>query len=154
MAKNPSEVVVDISGLPAQVAGLTVKVDLLIKFVAAVSILGAGAIGGQFYMAYGHSTALGNVKQELGKVQGTLTGLDSKLNEILQRLATPAPAQKQGALIEPSPTDFVGWMGVKADSKDELAKALIKTPETKTPVWVYTNEPAAATALENALKAQ
>lgn len=162
MAKASATIPVDISHLPELVAKMSGQLGLAIKVGSGVCAIAFAAIGGGAYVAYDLSSKQSEMNRSIGTLEGddkrSVMGILGEIQRALKDLATAkgapeAPPQKQGA-IEGLPTMMGGWTGVRANSKDELAKALIKTPETKSPVWVYTNEPAAAVALENALKAQ
>lgn len=125
--------------------------------------VGVAAIGGGAYAAWDLSSKVGDLQGAIGKVEG-VTSVQSQLQDIsnaLKKLNTlptapegPAPTpkmpDKQGAL-EPTPSEFPGWTGVRAPTAQDLAKALPAAPEKSGPVWVFTPDQSTADALKKYL---
>ena len=156
MAENTSYTVeYNFGDLVKEVAGL--KTAVIIGSVVGTAAIAAG-VGIAWFLidtALETNKTLGELKGErsvvviLEDIQKTLKDLS------VEKVAPKAEAvpEKQGSL-ENLPTQMGNWTGIKAETADKLADALTKTPPTKGPVVVYTEDADAAAALKSMLDAQ
>ena len=151
MAKKPLNAQYSLADLAGELRDLNTKVNAAITIGSSAILAGSAVSWFLVTSAIDTSRMLGTLEERSLKPAPLDPVIIDRLDLIIQNLKVGKPQGQQGNLEE-LPKQIGRWVGVRANSAEQAATALFKSPVPTADVWVYTDNKEMADALVNAFK--